>query len=1195
LENEQANRLTQAPQMYNFYPKKLVQPPGRTQPILLIMKLTTLILITAILQVSANTFAQKVTLSEKNTPLNKIFDKIGEQTGYDFLISTDNLKASKLVTISLVNTELKLALEKIFLDQPLLFVMQEQIVIVSRKKEKGAVLPIQLPVNVTGRVTDTTGLPLVGATVKITNTNKVAITDSKGEFTLDAKEGDLIEISFIGYQTYSFVINNEYSFQTIVLHTTNAKLTEVNIVSTGYQSVPKERVTGSFSEPIKEMYNARVSTDVLTKLNGITSGLVFNANTSNVKSGQLDINIRGRSTIFANDQPLIVVDNFPYNGDISNINPNDVETLTVLKDAAAASIWGVRAGNGVIVITTKKGKLNQSLTVNFNANLTVFNKPNLNYNPNQLSASSYIDLEQYLFNQGVFDANLNDVTAYPVISPVIELLAGNRAGTISANSLTSQLNVLKKQNVNSQLTKYLYQKASNQQYAVNLSAGTDKINYFFSAGYDKILPNARGNAKQRITLNSQTTFYPVKKLEFNFGLNLVQTNNRTDNTLAQTASHIFPYSQLTDGAGNPLSISIYNRDTYIQNAQSNGFLDWSYLPLKELGAADNVGKNTDIRLSAGGKYNVISGLSVEIKYQFQRTNLQNRDFKSRQAFSTRNLINQFSILQNGKVSGYNIPLGGILYLSNSNAISNNLRWQLNYNKTWKDHNIAAIAGYEFSQVETENASSLLYGYDNDLATFTNINPTTSFNINPVGNASINSGLGISGALDRIRSSFTNVAYTYKGRYTLSGSARVDGSNYFGVNTNQKNLPLWSIGGKWSIAKEDFYKLAWLPVLNLRASFGYNGNLDKSLTGVTTFYYLSNAYYTNYTYADISNVGNPDLKWEKTGITNLAIDFGSANNTVSGSLEYYIKKETDLLGFKPFVTNTGITSLKGNYSNMKGQGFDLSVTTQNLRGKLSWTTTLLLSHATDEVTRYDVIPGQSALISADGNGNLAVPNVGKPVFSIYSYQWSGLDPSTGDPIGFINTKQSKDYTAIINNTPVAELIYSGSARPTYFGGLYNHFNYKGFGLSFQINYKMGYYFRNPTMSYSGLASGNSFLKVNRDYDNRWLKPGDENNTTVPSMIYPFNSSRDQFYQYAAVNVEKADHIRLQDISLSYDFNKSANRTLAFKKLQLFAYCNNVGILWQANHKGIDPDAVPGAGDIITISNPRSISFGLKGSF
>lgn len=1178
--------------MYKFYSKSKARVPMRVNLAMQQCLRSGVLLTLLLLSINVIARAQQITIKETRAPLKKVFQDLSKQTGFEFLASSAVLDVSQPVTFSVKDQPLGVVLETIFKTQPLKYEIRDKIIVVT-KKEVTQTSPRKDQTTTAifkGKIIDTIGNPLPGATIKNLSRNLNVTTSNNGEFEIDGSPGDEISVSFIGFLPYNFHLNDKLDYLTIVLKTGTSKLNEVNVVSTGYQTIPKERITGSFAQPLKNEYENRVAPDVISKLNGITSGLVFNANTLTTQGGKPDINIRGRSTIFANDQPLIVVDNFPYSGDINNINPNDVESISVLKDAAAASIWGVRAGNGVIVITTRKGKNNQALKIGFNANLTVFNRPDLNYNPNQLDASSYIGLEQYLFGKGFYDASLANTSSYPVISPVVSLLAANRAGTVSTNDLNTQLNVLRNIDVKDQLSKYFYQKATNQQYAINLSGGSDKAIYYFSAGYDHDLASVKDNSNQRFTLNSQNTFFITPKLEVNAGINYIRTNTQFDNTLTQTARRLFPYSQIADKDGNPLPISYNYNQTFIQNSATTGFLDWTYYPLKELGATDNTTKTSDARISTGIKYTFIPGLSAEVKYQFENTQSDNRIYQSQDTYATRDYINTFSVVNNGVVTGYNVPLGGILNLSRGNTISNNVRGQLSYSNHWSDNDLVAILGYELSQTTGESNQSILYGYNNDLATFTNIDAIDSFNTYPTGSQSIYSGLGVQSTIVRVRSSFANIAYNYKDRYTVSGSARIDGTNYFGVSTNQKNLPLWSAGFKWDISRESFYKLDWLPVLALRTSYGYNGNLIQSITGITTFQYYSNATYTNYNYALISNIGNPDLRWEKTGIANIGVDFGTKNGNIAGSLEYYFKRESDLLGFKNFPENSGITQLEGNFSNMKGSGYDLSITSHNTKGNLKWNTTLLLSHATDKVTSYDVQP-YSYQLAGSGTG---APNINRPVFGVYAYKWRGLDPATGNPIGFVNGSPSQDYSAITVNTPVQDLVYEGPARPTYFGGLNNSFSYKNFRLTFQVNYKLGYYFMAPALNYSTITTSGAFLRVNNQFNDRWQVPGDEKRTNVPSLVYPFSSSRDQFYKYSEVNVESGDHIRLQDITLSYDFTKSTYHRLPFAALQLFIYANNVGIIWRKNNKGLDPDAVPTT-DNTTMPVPRSIAIGIKGNF
>jgi TonB-linked SusC/RagA family outer membrane protein len=1180
--------------MYNFYPKKLVQPPGCGPNILLTMKLTILLTVFAIFQASASSFGQKVTLSEKNTPLNKVFDKIRDQTGYDFIISTENLKLSKAVTISVNNENINSTLDKIFFFQPLTFVIQENIVAVSKKETSVVERQRQtLQILVTGIVTDTTGSPLPHATIKLKKNGQTEITDKDGKFNIQAQEGDELEVSFVGYYSYTFKATSQTGSVRISLRVRPTTMREVNIISTGYQNLSQERITGSFAQPLKQVYDARVSTDVLSKLNGITSGLNFNTNTNATLGGKTDISIRGRSTIFANDQPLIVVDNFPYSGDINNINPNDVATITVLKDAAAASIWGVRAGNGVIVITTKRGRNNTPLEISFNANTTISDRPDLKYDPNRLNAADFIEVEKYLFAKGMYNGDLANTTTFRPVSPVVEILAQQRAGNITAQAANVQIDALKNNDVRDDLSKYFYRRAVNQQYNLALSGGGDKATYYLSAGYDKNLSSQINNKFDRITINSQNTYYPVKNLSISTGINYIVNDQVNDNTIAQIStggnySGIYPYAKFADADGNPLPIVKQYRTAFIQSAASNGFLDWSFYPLRELGSGSNTTKYSDIRLTPEIKYTIIQGLSINGKYQYENYQTNQRNLRDQETFYARNLINQYSIVSGGKVSDYNIPVGGILNQSSSEVRSNNYRAHLNFDRAWNKHNVSALAGFEENQTITDgHTDATLYGYSDESGNFSNINYNTSYPRNPLaGSGLIPNSAGISGLIDRVRSKFANISYTYGDRYTLSASGRIDGSNYFGVNTNLKNVPLWSVGGKWNVDHEKFYTVDGLPRLQLRATFGYNGNLNRNITGITTFLYSSsNGYWTNLPYAAISNIGNPDLTWEKAGITNFGLDFGAKNNIISGSIDYYIKNGKDLLGDERMPPSSGVTLYRGNFANMKGRGFDVQLTSKNIDGNFKWSTTLLFSHATDKVTFYDAPQIAAQAINANGSGGTTSPFEGYPVFSVWSYKWGGLDPQNGDPQGYDNKGAvNKDYSLLTNPDSLNRLVFSGSARPTYFGGFTNTFSYKQLSLLVNINYKFNYYFRRGSLNYSGLF--NNWTGQNEEYSERWQNPGDEKKTNVPSMVYPANSSRDVFYQYSEVTVEKGDHIRLQDISLSYELDKGILKNLPFKSLSIYAYANNVGIIWRSNKLGLDPDVPSG------IPSPRTFAFGIK---
>lgn len=1013
--------------------------------------------------------------------------------------------------------------------------------------------------------------PLFRATVAVGNVKTT--TDQFGHFEVLTKDtSGIINVSFLGYQNakQSFGLKNIGPFQ-IRLSSFQTQLQEV-VVSTGYQNVPKERATGSFVQVDSALVNRRVSTDIISRLEGVVPGLLFNRNTPTSANGGVDISIRGHSTLFSNDQPLIVLDNFPYDGDVNNINPNDIASITVLKDAAASSIWGVRSGNGVIVITSKRGKQGQKLAVEFNANLTVGTKPNLFYSPNFLDSKDYIGIEKSLFNSGYYNNVIGDPSS--AISPVVQLLSDQASGLISSADANNKINALQNADYRNELNKYLYQKSALQQYEVNFRGGGVKSDYFLSLGEDHNTLNAIGNSDNRITLNSNYNFYPVKNLQISAGLYYVQgqtSNNSPTANLTYGSGVIYPYTIL-EANGIPQNITHNLNYQYASTATQQGLLDWTYNPLNELHYADNTTNSVDNRINVGASYQFIPGLSASVKYLYERQSSLLNDYYSTDTYYTRNLINQYTIINPDGSLTYPIPVGGILEQEDSYLTSQHLRAQLNFNKTIALKNeVNVIAGSEITDDVNEGNTNTAYGYDKSTeSNYSQIDYADFYNLNPSGQSSakIPNNQGFIKTTDHYISYFGNASYSYDSKYTLSVSGRIDKSNLFGVATNQKAVPLYSVGTSWNIAREQFYNFSWLPTLKLRATYGINGNVNKTATAVTTFQLQSNSPYSGIPYNIIASPGNPDLRWEKDRMANFAIDFGSYNNIITGSFDYFVKKSTDLFGNAPLPPSTGITSFYGNTASTKGHGFDLVLNSKNITIRdFKWRSTFMISRAFDEVLRYDVPATVSTYLSTDAS--LITPLAGKPVYSIYSFQSGPLTHQTGDPQGYLNGKLSTDYASIIANTQISNLIFVGSSRPLTYGSFSNTFNYKNWSLSANFIFKFDYYFRRSSTGLSDvdIISGG----VNRDYSERWQVPGDESHTTVPSItLTNTDANRRYFYEYSQALVDKGDNIRLQDIRLSYDMATRKSKRLPFSQFQIFTYINNVGIIWRANHDGLDPD-------------------------
>lgn len=1029
-------------------------------------------------------------------------------------------------------------------------------------------------------------LPLPGATIRLKHSKEATISGPGGMFSIRAAtQRDTLVIKYIGFRIAELPISAGSNNLLVTLFPQEGALQEV-VVSTGYQSLPKERATGSFVQLDADALNRRVSSDILSRLEDQAPGLTFNrgvGGTMGANRSQLGISIRGQSTISAKVDPLIVVDNFPYQGDLASINPNDVESVTLLKDAAAASIWGAQSGNGVIVITTKRGKLNQKERLSFNSNVTTGEKPDLFYQ-SRMSPADYIDIEKNLFAQGFYRSLETNVNKYP-LTPVVKLLIAARDGHMSAGEADQQIEALKKQDVRSDLSRYFYRSSLAQQYALSLSGGRENSAHRYSAGFDRSLASLKGNSQNRFTASlDQSWFFLNRKGEFRAGLNYAGSRNTLND--AATISFpgytsLYPYARLADDAGNALPIDKLNTALTSQ-AAAQGLLDWTYRPLDELNYSDNHTSSDDYRLNASLSYRILPELKAEVLWQYGSTRTENRQLQDTTTWYTRDQINRLTQV-NGASLTRPVPVGGILDLTNGRTKRNYGRAQLNYALTTGNHELSALAGFEGRDVRTVSSRIRRYGYDAAHGSFVAVDYLGAYRsyVNPSSTSNkIFYNDASSDLSDRFLSWYANASYTYSRRYTVSGSARLDQSNIFGVNTNQKGVPLWSAGLAWNIHNEAFYQAHWLSYLKLRATYGLNGNVDNSMSAyVTASYNAGTSSLTLLPFATVSNPPNPDLRWEKVKTANLGLDFRTAGEVLSGSLDVYSKKGTDLIGDLPWAPSTGISSFKGNYAATKGSGADLLLNSRNLKGKLGWNTAFILSYVHEKVTDYAVKQ------SARNYMILGYAYQGKPLYSIFSFPYAGLDPQTGDPVGYLNGQESKDYSTIISSTDPSALIYNGPARPTVSGSLRNAFSYKGFTLSAGIGYRLGYYFRRSSVTYYDLLRGQG---GHGDYQYRWREPGDEQKTIVPSMPASGNTNRDFLYSNSPVLVEKGDHIRLQDLQASWSLPSASVKKMGLSSMQVYAYANNLGIIWKATKTGLDPD-------YLTLRQPVTIAAGIRAEF
>jgi TonB-linked SusC/RagA family outer membrane protein len=1071
-----------------------------------------------------------------------------------------------------------------------------------------------------------TAMPFVNVWVK--GTRRGAQTDDRGEFILnDLLPTDTMVFSFVGYRTESIPVLRQASV-TVQLYTTGkSTLDEVTVVSTGLQQLPKERATGSFATISGKTLEKIPSPNVLQRMEGQVPGVKIsimagdrsfiyggagnqvsiNGGTRTVGTVDYDVNIRGKSTLQAETFPLIVVDGAITDLDISALNPDDVENITYLKDAAAASIWGVRAANGVIVINTKKGHTTPTPTINFSANASIAERPNLGY-LKRMNSAQQLGYEAELVKRGFINSlNLNSssysyATLYPNPGAVLALQL--QAGTITQAQYNASVDSLSTIDNTGQIQKYLLHPATNQEYNLSVSGGNSNSSYYYSASYSKEDPNTKRTVGQRLTLtlNNSWKLFKVATLSTSLrGAFFQYYNNGMSLTglfPTNSASMLMPYMQLMNGNGKSVSYDRIN--PAFTSTLPSAFTNWQYNYLDELNNNDNVQKDNIYSANINLSIPLYKGLSGSVQYSNERTFSNTRDFYDPATWYYRNTVNTYtSPSTTTGINGLGITSGGILSLVNTALNNYAVRGQLSYDATLsRIHQINAIAGSEIRETNTGQGGYTLYGYN----TSTGLSNAVSFL--PSGYPSIYGyPTGIAGApyqqdkRRRYLSYFSNAAYTLLEKYSLSASVRYDDYNNFGLDRKYRATPLWSGGMKWNMARENFMRrFTWIDNLALRTTYGINGNISTTMYPFTAISLGSNDYTTGLPTASIINLANPELKWEKTYVTNLGLDYSLWNSRLSGSIEYYYKKGKDLLYSFPinaaYAGNIGNGYLTRNAASMTGKGVDLSLNGVILATKtFSWNMGLTFSYNTNKLTdnRFDTSTISSYYTSYLPIGNL----VGYPTDKLLVFRNAGLDAN-----GMTRVFDRKhDTVSVTQPLLFSDLKYAGRTTAPYFGGWNTTFRYGHFSLYALMTWQFGGVFLKPSISSYMTAWYRPVYSVSGDIAKRWQQAGDETKTNVPGLNgtgtqVTYSLSR---YQYSDINVLSSDYIRLREVSLSYEFPTAWISKWQAKGASLGVAVRNLGLIWRANKQGYDPDFTGYPNSSYSLPASRSYNFSFKLTF
>lgn len=1039
-----------------------------------------------------------------------------------------------------------------------------------------------------------TGSVIPGVTVRNPSGPAATKTDRDGLFRIPVGSLPMsLSFSAVGFGSHEqvFVVLPD-SLIVVRLWPEEQVIDEV-IVSTGYQEISQQRATGSFEYIDATELNKNVGMDIISRLENLTTSIYFDKRSYNFnEAGTPDhaITIHGISSLRApaENRPLIIVDNFPYEGDIANINPDDVAGITVLKDAAASSIWGARAGNGVIVITTKKAQYDERLRISFNHRTTVTAKPDLFARP-MIDNADVIAIEKMLFEEGFYQTKINN-RAKPALPPTVEVLIAMQEGKISEEEGDRLIASYEEVDIRRELLDHVYRNALHEQYSLNIGNGSTRHSYNLSVGYDRLRNNRPSSHDNRLTIRLDNSLKLGKNTELQAGLVWTKEGHKRPSGISTaTASYSndvvnFPYIRLADDDGNPLPIPYKYRTTFLDTAGQGALLDWHLIPLMENQIVATTDLGQEITANAVIRHRLTGWLNAELRYQYQQSGLSSTTVEDLDAYATRDQINRGTELIGGNIV-YHFPYGAVFRTSDGRRTGHNGRIQLNVRKQWTNWGeLNAIAGFEARHQQSGSFAFSVMGYDPETLTYANsLDYTDRFPV--FGNLAASGSLtgpinNFSETVNRYISVFANADYAYDRRYVISVSARRDASNLFGVNVNNRWTPLWSAGFAWNLGNERFLNWNLLDHLKIRTSYGFSGNVDNSMSALTTIRYTNNApnLLVPLPAAAISSPPNPELRWELVKKYNVGMDFSLFGGRLSGNVDHYLKNTEDLLHSYYLDPTTGSQNMIMNVGNTKSKGTDIRISGVILQGRLSWKAVGMISHNNNWITKsYQVYNGPSLYTTPGSLSTLE----GGMAFPAYSYRWGGLDPETGEARGIVNGAPSKDYSTITSrDTPLEALVLHGSGRPLYFGSLRNEISYGNVSFSFSLSYKLAYYFRREGLNYDALFNtGRGHI----DYYQRWQQPGDESRTHVPAMLYP-NTSAYNFYQRSEVLMEKGDHIRLRDIRLDYRFGRRASSRLP--GLDLFLHLDNCGIIWRANRHGLDPE-IHG-----NIPQPRRLTAGIN---
>ena len=1065
-------------------------------------------------------------------------------------------------------------------------------------------------------------MPLIGASVYIkaedlskdgnSPTITGVITDIDGKFNISVPEGvTRLFCSYVGHEVQELKLVPGKNQCEITLFPSAQVLDAV--VVTGYQTVERRKLTAAVGKLniSDETIGAVKSID--QALAGQIAGLSVTS-TSGAPGAPAKIRIRGTSSLNGTQDPLWVLDGIPLEGtdvpqsnvlnDVSNIqqssiaglNPADIENITVLKDAAATAIYGARAANGVIVITTKKGKVGKPV-INFSSKFTYM--PTLSTNRlNMLNSQEKVDLELELLRSN-FAYGDNKGGVSKIISGY-GLTDAYKKGGWGALTPEAQTDISRLRNTETDWGDILFRDAFNQEYSLSLSGGNERVTYYTSIGYYQENGNVKGVGLDRLNIVAKTSYKVNRMLKFGVSLFVNRRNNKT--YLTDTYGLVNPvyYSRKANPYYQPFDAN--GNYVYDFDVQNNSDTDLGFNIFEERKNTSNEETINALSSIFDAELRFNDKLKFTTQLGLQLDKASKEQIADKESFSMRIIRKNSKYWDSASQSNkYFIPDGGVhKAYENTNS---QITWKAmgEYRDSFNDmHELEVMVGTELRKTWYETLFSAGYGFDRQTLTtkpvvFPDEDRARQF---PLHQKTYKENAYVS--------FFSTASYSLMNRYTFGGSIRFDGSDLFGVDKKYRYLPLYSVSGLWRLSNEPFMQgtRKWMDNLAFRVSYGIQGNIDKNTSPFLLGKYIVDNILPGGSehMIDINSAPNKKLRWEKTQSVNVGLDFSVLNQAINLSVDYYYRKGTDLIGKQMLPLETGFVSTNINWASMVNKGVEVSLSTRNVATKnFSWYTNLNFAYNNNKVLR-EAIPEAQTIPGREGY----------PVDAIFAIKTAGLDEE-GYPLFY--DKEGKKVTLkelyrlqdpfglgfTVNSdvTPAEErsfYSYIGSQDTPYTGGLINTFSYKNWELTANLSFNLGGYVRTtPSYNFINFDRGQN---VNSDILDRWTPENTDGR--LPALItsekradeYYWYDQKSEIYKNLDIWVKKLNYFRLQNLRLGYRLPEKMTKSLGMGSASVAIEGRNLLVFGSSYKNFLDPESMynPYAPPI-----PKSITFSLNLNF